>query len=54
MHHKIKAENTNSNTEKCSPGCPAYFHTVTTIPESHVTTSPKQWRPDRVDRVDKV
>ena len=40
MHHKINAENTNSNTEKCSPGCPAYFHTVTTIPESHVTTSP--------------
>ena len=28
MHHKINAENTNSNTEKCSPGCPAYFHTV--------------------------
>ena len=27
-------------TEKCSPGCPAYFHTRTTIPESHVTTSP--------------
>ena len=40
MHHKINAENTNSNTEKCSPGCPAYFRTVTTIPESHVTTSP--------------
>ena len=40
MHHQINAENTNSNTEKYSPGCPAYFHTVTSIPESHVTTSP--------------
>ena len=40
MHHKINAENTNSNTENGSPGFPAYFHTVTTIPESHVTTSP--------------
>ena len=27
-------------TEKCSPGFPGYFHTGTTIPESHVTTSP--------------
>ena len=38
MHHKINAENTNFNTEKCSPGCPVYFHTMTTIPESRVTT----------------